>query len=99
MTDVLNFSRLRKPNVVRFGLNADFIQRHRLTWIDNLETASGQQLNDSDHADHYKQYVQEYIERFGVRKCEANALVAQPELGRRLIRDTILKYVPADAPR
>ena len=25
----------------RFGLNADFIRRHRLTWIDNLITGSG----------------------------------------------------------
>ena len=27
--------------IIRFGLDADFIDRHRLTWIDNLETSSG----------------------------------------------------------
>ena len=51
---------------IRFGLNADFIDRHGLTWIDNLETSSGQQLDDPDHDDHDKEYVQDYIARFGV---------------------------------
>jgi len=27
-----------------------------------------------------------------------NALVVQPDVGRKLCRDTILKYLPADAP-
>jgi hypothetical protein len=40
--------------ISRFGLNADFINRHRLTWIDNLETSSGKQLDDENHDDHYK---------------------------------------------
>jgi hypothetical protein len=84
--------------VIRFGLTAEFINRHRLTWIDNLETGSGLQLNDPDHNDHFKRHVQDYIAKFGVRKCEANALVAKPELGRKLMRDAILKYVRADAP-
>jgi hypothetical protein len=44
---------------------------HGLTWIDNLETSSGEQLDDPDHADHDKRYVQDYIANFGVRKCEA----------------------------
>ena len=83
--------------IVRFGLNADFIDRHRLTWIDNLETSSGGKLDDSTHPDHKKAYVQDYIAEFGVRKCEANALVVEPEIGRRLCRDAILQYVPADA--
>ena len=33
-----------------------------------------------------------------VRKCEANALVVVPEIGRRLCRDAILRHIPADAP-
>ena len=82
---------------VRFGLNADFIDRHGLTWIDNLETSSGGQLDDPDHNDHDKRYVQDYIAEFGVRKCEANALVVEPEIGRQLCRDAILEHVPADA--
>ena len=84
--------------ISRFGLNADFIDRHDLTWIDNLETSSGQQLDDPDHEDHNKKYVQDYIERFGVRKCEANALVVVPEIGRKLCRDAILEFIPAGAP-
>ena len=47
--------------IIRFGLNADFIDRHGLTWIDNLETSSGGQLDDPDHNDHDKSYVQDYI--------------------------------------
>ena len=84
--------------ISRFGLNADFIDRHDLTWIDNLETSSGQQLDDPDHSDHDKSYVQDYIARFGVRKCEANALVVVPEIARELCRNAILKHVPATAP-
>ncbi|EFM62192.1 terminase large subunit / phage terminase [Brucella sp. NF 2653] len=44
----------------RFGLNADFIHRHGLTWIDNLETGSGGKLDDPRHPDHRKAYVQDY---------------------------------------
>jgi hypothetical protein len=69
--------------ISRFGLNAGFIRLHRLTWIDNLETSSGQQLDD--------------IAKFGVRKCEANALVVVPEVGRTLCRDAILQHIDADA--
>jgi hypothetical protein len=89
----------RPDNLIikRFGLDADFIDRHGLTWIDNLETSKGLQLDDPDHNDHDKRYVQDYIAKFGVRKCEANALVAQPELGRALCRNAILEYVPEDA--
>ena len=47
--------------ISRFGLNAEFIDRHGLTWIDNLETSSGGQLDDPDHNDHDKRYVQDYI--------------------------------------
>ena len=83
---------------IRFGLNADFINRHGLTWIDNLETSSGEQLDDPDHNDYNKNYVQDYIAKFGVRKCEANALVVAPEIGRELCRSAILEHIPANAP-
>lgn len=59
--------------ITRFGLNADFINRNGLTWIDNLETSSGGRLDDPRLPDHNKAYVQDYIRRFGARKCEANA--------------------------
>jgi hypothetical protein len=83
--------------IIRFGLNADFIDEHGLTWIDNLGTSSGGQLDDPEHNDHDKSYVQDYIAEFGVRKCEANALVVEPEVGRELCRAAILAHVPANA--
>ena len=83
--------------IERFGLNTDFIRLHRLTWIDNLMTGSGGRLDDPNHADHHKSYVQNYMRRFGARKVEANALVVRPDAGRKLCRDAILRHVPADA--
>jgi hypothetical protein len=79
--------------IKRFGLNADFIKTHGLTWIDNLETSSGGDLGDHRHNDHNKPYVRDYIKRFGARKVEANALVVQPVAGRELCRNAILQYV------
>ena len=43
--------------------------------------------------------MQDYIRRFGVRKCEANALVVAPDVGRDLCRRAILEHVPAEAPQ
>jgi hypothetical protein len=82
--------------IIRFGLNADFIDAHGLTWIDNLETSSGGQLDDPEHNDHDKPYVQDYIAKFGARKCEANALVVEPEVGRELCRSAILEEAVMD---
>jgi hypothetical protein len=81
----------------RFGLKKDFIDQHNLTWIDNLETSSGDRLDDPDHNDHDKDYVQSYIDEFRVRKVEANALVVCQEAGRALCRQAILKYVSQSA--
>jgi hypothetical protein len=81
----------------RFGLNHDFIVENNLTWIDNLETGSRKRLDDPRHPDHRKDYVQDYLKKYGVRKVEANALVVRPEAGRDLCRQTILKYVNCDA--
>jgi hypothetical protein len=83
-------------DIIRFGLNADFIEANGLSWIENLETSSGGNLDDPEHNDHSKSYVQDYINRFGVRKCEANALVVAPQAGRQLCRDAILQYIPAE---
>ncbi len=82
----------------RFGLNEDFVEEHGLTWIDNLETSSGKNLGDPKHPDHHKPYVQDYIERFGIRKVEANALVTRIDAGRELCLQTILKYLSDDDP-
>ena len=84
--------------IKRFGLNHDFIAEQGLTWIDNLETGSGKRLDDPQHPDHHKLFVQDYLERFGARKVEANSLVVRPEAGRELCRQAILKFVDEDAP-
>jgi len=44
--------------ISRFGLNADFIERHGFPWIENLITSSGGRLDDPKHPDHGKDYVQ-----------------------------------------
>ena len=80
----------------RFGLNADFIELNNLTWIDGLETGSGRRLDHPSHPDHNKPYVQDYLQRFGPRKVEANALVVRPDEARNLCREAIAKYVAAD---
>jgi hypothetical protein len=38
--------------IERFGLNYEFIEAQKLTWIDNLETGSGKRLDDPSHRDH-----------------------------------------------
>jgi hypothetical protein len=53
-------------------------------------------LDDSEHADHYKDYVQDYLAEFGARKSEANALVVEPEIGRQLCRDAIMEHLPSN---
>jgi hypothetical protein len=80
----------------RFGLNYDFIQKNNLTWIDNLETSSKERLDNPNHNDFKKDYVQNYLKQFGVRKVEANALVTRVEEGRRLFKDAVLKYINLD---
>jgi hypothetical protein len=89
---------LDQANKMRSWSPENLVIRHRLTWIDNLETGSGQDLGDRDHPDHFKPYVQDYIREYGKRKVEANALVVLPEIGRQLCRDAILRFIPADAP-
>ncbi len=81
----------------RFGLNHAFIIEQDLTWIENLETGSGRRLDDPRHPDHAKPYVQDYIEEFGIRKVEGDALVTRVKAGRGLCRQAILKYVDEDA--
>ena len=82
--------------VDRFGLNADFIAEHRLTWIDNLLTGSGKDLASPKHPDHQQTYVQSYLTQFGARKVEANALVVAATAGRDLCRAALLKYIEPD---
>jgi len=86
--------------VNRFGLDYDFIQANNLTWIDNLITGSKKKpndLSDPQHPNHNMPYVQEYLAKFGARKCEANALVIRPTEARDFVREVIEHYVGSDA--
>jgi hypothetical protein len=80
--------------VDRFGLNFDFIEEQNLTWIDNLESGSGKDMSQMAN-----RIVQDYIANYGVRKCEANAVMrasARP-MAIQLCREAIEKYLGKDA--
>jgi hypothetical protein len=83
--------------IERFGLNYDFIQANKLTWIDNLITGSGMNLDDPKHPNYKLPYLINYKKQFGVRKCEANAIVVIPQAARKLMRETIEYYLGSDA--
>lgn len=96
--------------VDRFGLNYDFIIDAKLSLINNLETQGGYIAKVEDgyivqgktktgrpHPDFNKPATQEYLRRYGVVKCEANALVSNFIAGRQLCRDAIEKYLGVDA--
>lgn len=86
--------------IERFGLNYDFIQKHKLTWIDNLITGNTQKLMDlasPTHKNHKMPYVQDYLKKIGARKCEANAVITMPKAAQKLCRDAIEKYLGIDA--
>lgn len=85
--------------VVNIGLTAAQIEALDLMKIGNLETGGGRDLSDPLHPDHFKPYVQDYIARFGVWKCEANALVGKPAQARELLEEAINRFIPASHPR
>ncbi|RLI43211.1 hypothetical protein DRO69_09510, partial [Candidatus Bathyarchaeota archaeon] len=73
----------------RFGLNEGDIDRYGLMWIDNLRTSSGRVSRD-----------RQYIETYGYRKCESNALFKNDETlkaGEEICRKAIEKYYGSDA--
>lgn len=83
--------------IERFGLNYDFIISNRLTWIDNLITGSGKNLASPSHKNNKMPYVQKYLKTIGERKCEANAIVTNPESARELVRQSIERFLGTDA--
>jgi hypothetical protein len=85
--------------VKRIGLNYKFIINNKLSWIDGLGTGSGKDLSDEDHICNQRNTydIQGYIAKYGNRKCEANALVVVPELGRGLLTKAIDKYLGENA--
>jgi hypothetical protein len=77
----------------RFGLNKEDIDRYNLTWIENLRSSSGRNPNWK------RRDVQEYVRKFGVRKCESNALFKNDETltaGEEICRRAIEKYYGED---
>lgn len=83
--------------IVRFGLNYDFITENGYTWIDNLITGSGKNLASSSHPNFRLPYVQNYLREIGPRKCEANAIVTTPDEARNLCRTAIEDIVGIEA--
>lgn len=83
--------------IKRFGLNYDFIIEHGYTWIDNLVTGSGMNLADPSHRNYKLDYVQDYLQTIGERKCEANAIVTTPEIAKKLVEDEIVSWLGEDA--
>jgi len=65
----------------RFGLTYQFIEDNGLLWIDNLTTGTGRDLGKL--FEQYKEgkkakimdYEIQYIEKYGAKKCEANAIL------------------------
>jgi len=98
LADVMGWSRglqfmENDDRIVRFGLNAEFIDNAGLLWIDGLETSSGEDLANPRHKQHGYPYVQSYLEEFGARKVEANALIANPTAARALIRTELWRWL------
>lgn len=83
--------------IVRFGLDYDFITKHNLTWVDNLITGSKKDLASESHHNNKMTYVQDYIKKYGVRKCEANAILPKREAARELVEGAITHFVGHDA--
>ena len=79
--------------IKRFGLNFDFIEKHKLAWINNMITGSGKNLADPLHPNNKMEYVQDYIKRYGVRKCEANAIVPMPVIAKELVKGAIINLL------
>lgn len=101
-----------KLKIHRFGLNYDFIQKNGYTWIDNLMTGSGGELaielpdgsfapgqtkDGNQHKNFDLPYLQDYLNDYGVRKCEANAIVTTPDEAREFVQEEIESWVGADA--
>lgn len=85
-------------DVVNIGLTEQQVYDLNLMRIGNLETGGGRDLSDPGHPDHFKPYVQDYIRRFGVWKCEANALVGHPAEARNMLESAINEFIPPSYP-
>jgi hypothetical protein len=86
-----------------FGLTFEFIEDNNLLWIDNLITGGKRNLGRLYH--HYKQgrpevklydYEIKYIEKYGVKKCEANAILPIRDVAIKDCEKNIQKYLGND---
>lgn len=80
----------------RVGLNFEDINNLSLVWIDGLETSSGKDLSSPKHPDFNSKHVQDYLSRYGARKCEANALLRCPSEAEKILQQAVNKYVSND---
>lgn len=83
-----------------FGLTIEFIEQNDILWIDNLIT--GGKRNLGNLYEQYKEgkekvkifdYEIDYIEKHGVRKCEANAILPFRQIAIKQCEDIIQKYL------
>lgn len=85
-------------SVQRIGLDYDFIIEHGFTWIDNLLSGNKDKhkadMSKTSHKSYETYKVADYIEKYGVRKCEANVLVTNSQVGRKLLADAIALLIP-----
>jgi len=82
--------------IKRFALTEPQIKAFSLPWIDNMKTSSkkGLDLAHESHPQHNEPWVQDWLNKVGPRKVEANALVTHPVEARKLCEDTIVHGVP-----
>lgn len=73
--------------VDRFAMTEQFINQHNLLWIDNLISGSGKAPNKK------LRYIRDYIAKYGERKVEANVLIVIESEAKRLLANTIVKYI------
>lgn len=95
LADIQKASGYDPKNLIvdRFGLTIDFIQKHNILWIDNLKTGSKKDLSNPTHPDHNKPYVKGYIQKYGVKKCEANAILPIRDFAKQDCKNVIQKYL------
>ncbi len=72
-----------------FGLSLDQIKQLNLTWIDGKDFVSG----SGKAPDETKRHVQDYITKYGRRKCEANAILFRENEAIAILETTIKKYL------
>lgn len=88
-----------------FGLSFEFIEDNSLLWIDNLITGSGRDVGEiykrykagiMTKKDRIFQYEIDYIEKYGARKCEANAVMTVRREAQIDCYKAISKYLEED---